>query len=265
MNSRGASHILCGYISVFLFFIAVGSVSAQVSPDQDIMPAAETVSVKIQGDSIIYRFRKRDTVEAHSSAIELRTVPDSIVTKMQGDKSFEYANDPSFWKKEPPQQNSAFIKLLDVIAKSSLLNWLLYLFLAAIILFVLYQVAVVNNFFVFSRKKRATQVTNFEEEILSPDKLDELINDAVHQKDFRLAVRYLYLKTLQLLNERGLIRLDSKLTNHDYVRQVQPQEKRSEFVRLTNLYEYAWYGEYQLTEEQFARAKTNFYNFLDKK
>ena len=38
--------------------------------------------------------------------------------------------------------------------------------------------------------------------------------------DYRTAVRYLYLSTLLLLEERGLFRYDRSLTNREYLRRV---------------------------------------------
>lgn len=231
---------------------------------QEYYNGADTINVRIQGDSIVYRQKAEQTARKSNRDIPIRYVPDSVVARMQNDKVFEYANDPAFWKKEPPPDNSALFKLINWLARSPVIKWLLYIFLAAIILFAIYQVMVVNDFFLFTRPKTKAADPDKTHEELTANNLDDLLEKSLQEKNYRVAVRCLYLKTLQSLHERRLIVLDARSTNHDYISQLKQHNKRLEFIRLTNIYEYAWYGEYALSEQQFELARNSFDKFISR-
>src|SRR5687767_6074346 len=85
---------------------------------------------------------------------EVRYVPDSVAARMKNDKDFAYANDMRYWENEKPRQRSAFDKMLSALWESTALRVILYALLIAAILYVVYHVMVVNNFFIFSRGRR---------------------------------------------------------------------------------------------------------------
>jgi hypothetical protein len=80
-------------------------------------------------------------------------------------------------------------------------------------------------------------------------------------QDYRQATRYLYLISLSLLNEKGLIRWHPEATNHEYILQLRGSAWESPFRYLTGLYEKVWYGEFPLGETQFSRLRVYFDNF----
>lgn len=192
---------------------------------------------------------------------ELRTVPDSVTSKMKKDRDFLYANDPSYWT-EKKVEKSATQKFLERLARSPILKWLLYTFLGVVIIFVLYQVMVVNNFFIFSKHGRKRQDEPAEGEELSQEELDHKLNEAIAAGQYRLAIRYFYLKTLQVLSEKNFIVMHAKSTNRDYILQMQARQEIGDFKRLTNIYEYVWYGEYEPSAQQFSVIESNFKRFI---
>ena len=69
------------------------------------------------------------------------------------------------------------------------------------------------------------------------------------QRDYRSAIRYLYLSSLLTLDERGLIRYDSALTNREHLRQVRERPQLHDLLRaVVNVFEDVWYG-YQAVDE----------------
>ena len=192
---------------------------------------------------------------------ELRTVPDSVTSKMKNDREFLYANDPSYWV-EKKVEKSATQKYFERLARSPILKWILYTFLTAVILFVLFLVMVVNNFFIFSKhgRKRKEELSHGEE--LSQEELDHKLSEAIAAGQYRLAIRYFYLVTLQALSEKNFIVMHAKSTNRDYILQMQERNEGSDFKHLTNIYEYVWYGEYQPSAQQFSVIESNFKRFI---
>jgi hypothetical protein len=71
----------------------------------------------------------------------------------------------------------------------------------------------------------------------------ERAEDSQAEQDYRTAIRYLYLESLLLLDERGLIHYDRSLTNREHLRQVSNQPNVTEALRpVVNTFDRVWYG-----------------------
>jgi hypothetical protein len=120
---------------------------------------------------------------------------------------------------------------------------------------------------VFSRKRMARTA---EPEDGSPHELneiseyDDLIREVENKKEFGLATRYLFLKTLKVLSERGYIHFAPERTNRDYLEEMKSNRFLQEFEKLTRNYEYIWYGKFSVGEERYRHLKEAF-DLFDKK
>lgn len=72
----------------------------------------------------------------------------------------------------------------------------------------------------------------------------KLLKESLENKQYKLAVRYLFLSTLVLLEQQKCLEITQWKAPHDYVREL-PEEKRPGFKLLTDLFEKTWYGDYQ--------------------
>ena len=189
-----------------------------------------------------------------------RKTKNKIRTKKK-DPVFVYANDSTYWEQQEVGEPGKFSRMINAISKSRLLKLLLWVALAVVIIFAIYQVMVANNFFLISRRKRNRSTTNRDEEDLTPDNLEERILEETRNKNYRQAVRYMYLKTLKLLSEYNFITLHAKSTNQDYIRQMYNHSGLVKFRQLTRIYEYVWYGEFDPNESQFNVIRSNFNQF----
>jgi hypothetical protein len=62
-------------------------------------------------------------------------------------------------------------------------------------------------------------------------------------QDYRNAIRYLYLSSLLLLDERGLIHYDRTLTNREHLRQIQHKPQLAEALHpVVDTFDRVWYG-----------------------
>lgn len=85
----------------------------------------------------------------------------------------------------------------------------------------------------------------------------DLAQQSAQSRDYRSAVRYLYLSTLLLLDERGLIHYDSTLTNREHLRQIRNNPQLLEVLRgVVGIFEDVWYG-YAPIDETFYQQYTN--------
>ncbi|HEX8562869.1 MAG TPA: DUF4129 domain-containing protein [Flavobacterium sp.] len=85
-----------------------------------------------------------------------------------------------------------------------------------------------------------------------------LVTETVASGNLRLAVRYYYLWLLKRLSEKGYIHWDVEKTNSDYLHELQNPALQQEFSYLSYLYNYIWYGEFEVDEETFGKTKKAF-------
>ena len=72
------------------------------------------------------------------------------------------------------------------------------------------------------------------------------------QGDYRNAIRYLYLSSLLILDEQGLLRYDRSRTNREYLRSVSSQPQLAGSLRdVINVFDRVWYGFDSVDEETY--------------
>lgn len=191
-----------------------------------------------------------------------RQVPDSVVKEMQKQKEFLYANDPSYWTKPKPRDNSGWDKFFEFMFTSPIMHWVAYGIVVLIVVVILYQVIKVNQFSFFRKKNKKKGDGAADEEELSMEDIDRKLREAIEGNAYRPAVRYLYLKTLHQLNEKEIIKLHAKSTNHEYLRQMRNSANYNDFAHLTSIYEYVWYGQLEPGAEQFEKIHNSFNRFI---
>lgn len=187
-----------------------------------------------------------------------RTVPDSVKTSFRNDKDYAYANDPAYWKKEKPVDNTSFLENLFKVLQSPLARLIVYLLLIGIFVFVAYRILFVLG--VFDRSAGRSSKLHAEHELTntSQDDIMSMLQQAISNGDLRLATRYHYLHLLKILSDRKLIQLHARSTNRDYINQVNGSSIASSFRTLTRIYEHVWYGESPVTAGQYEFIDQHF-------
>ena len=112
-----------------------------------------------------------------------------------------------------------------------------------------------------SSDKNIIPVTDIEANIQSTD-FKTLIASAESENNYRLAVRYYYLWLLKTLTHAEIIEYDVEKTNSDYQNEIASNDIKNKFSYTSYLYNYIWYGEFDVDETQFKKAKNAFINFL---
>ncbi|MCA0959163.1 DUF4129 domain-containing protein [Allomuricauda sp. XS_ASV26] len=97
-----------------------------------------------------------------------------------------------------------------------------------------------------------------DEHIIKNEDIEQLIKNALSDKNYRLAIRYQYLFILQLLSEHEWIDWQQQKTNDDYLEELSTSPLLDDFGRATVLYDYVWYGEFELNWERYTKAETIF-------
>lgn len=92
---------------------------------------------------------------------------------------------------------------------------------------------------------------------LTADSAFQRAQDLAEGRDYRTAVRYLYLSTLLTLDERGLLRYDRSKTNREYLRSVAGQPALAATLReVIDVFDRVWYGFQPLDAASYARYET---------
>lgn len=163
-----------------------------------------------------------------------------------------------------PQVSAPDTGIFTGFLGSGILQVLLWAAAICFVLFLLYRLFLADG--AFKRKTKSTQDDPaVEEEIITQESdFDRLIRQALQNSNYRLALRYQYLRTLHLLAERGMVSLAPDKTNFNYVSEINNPEYRNAFAALTLNYEYAWYGEFDVDRNIYEKIEQNF-SSLNKK
>ncbi len=88
---------------------------------------------------------------------------------------------------------------------------------------------------------------------LTADSAFQRAQELAEGRDFRTAVRYLYLSTLLTLDERGLLRYDRSKTNREYLRSMASQPALAATLReVIDVFDRVWYGFQPLDAASYA-------------
>ncbi len=132
--------------------------------------------------------------------------------------------------------------------------------LLGVLLFLLIRFLIKANTknIVFSRTNPNIVALSEEERILKTEDIQSLIKKAFDEKKFREAIRYYYLYLLKLLMDREFIEWQLQKTNDDYLQELTPDNLQPHFKKVTLLYDYIWYGEFEIDAEGYDQAKSQF-------
>lgn len=211
-----------------------------------------------------------------NTPVTKQSIPISNIKKYKSNKTFNYS------KKAPK------INVLNHIASwlknaiSKFFEWLFgveyakgivkfiftifpYLILAFLIFLLLKFFLKVNTKKLLTGEKEKPE-ENFttDEEIIKKQNINLLINQAVKNKNYRLAIRYYYLLILKNLNKNNYIKWQDQKTNTDYIAEIKVPELKQAFTKITTIYDYVWYGEFPVNAIDFENFKLQFENLNNK-
>jgi hypothetical protein len=260
------------FLSSFLWLFCGDHCFAQRANDTSIISEEKGVgafSLPVpETDTVLKRFSfdsSFDSVRAYKSRQDFKYMRylDSLLRNTRGltvdtislDNSKNVKGRPRLISRGPGSSsafNAPFIKIFF---------WILAVLFIG---FILYKLFLTESF--FKRTPRKVKITEQEpeEKVITSSGYEKLINEAIFNKDFRSAIRYLYLQTLQRLSMSGFIQLSPDKTNYEYVKDLSGKVHQNEFASLTLSYEYVWYGKFDVDREIFNRLQKDFNQYQQK-
>ena len=225
------------------------------------MDSVEMASQTLQ-DSVYIDTESRD-----------KRVYENLKEKYSGEEFvYERSVENSGWWSRFKQWLADFFKdLLNLNSDakaSSFIDIAIKIFYVVIFLLVVYFIvkAIINKegnwVFGKSSDKNIIPVTDIENNIYETD-FKTLIGSAESENNYRLAIRYYHLWLLKTLSKAEIIDYDVEKTNSDYYFEIKQEDTKKEFSYTSYLYNYIWYGEFDIDESQFNKAKNAFTQFLN--
>jgi hypothetical protein len=163
--------------------------------------------------------------------------------------------------KTEEKNNSGLIKILNSLPLKIFFWILAVLFIS----FISYKLFFKNG--IWGKKKNRLITENEEgsfEALEEVSKYDALISEAENKNELNLAIRYLFLKTLRSLTDKGFIDFTADKTNKEYLKEMERNAYYNEFQKLTRNYEYTWYGKFLIDENNYQQLKAAFVSFNEK-
>lgn len=144
----------------------------------------------------------------------------------------------------------------------TVLSVLKYALIAGVIALVIWLFIKLNPGRAFMKPQASPEVILSEDEVIIRDKdIPNLIEQALANDDYRLAIRYYYLWILKLLRDDEIIDYQYEKTNDQYGDEISNPATADRFQQLTHLYDFTWYGDFSVNQHQFRLAKQQFVAF----
>lgn len=198
-----------------------------------------------------------------SGHVVVRKADEATLTELKEDGELNYDTDsPAVWSVWDRFLN----KLNDLI--NSLFYWgdttdwgqfAAFAFIVVVLCMVILRILKIDALKIFygASKTNSAKYAVLEENIHEMD-FDKLIQDALAKKEFRLAIRLIFLQSLKLLADGQHIYWEPGKTNHDYLHEVKAPELKGDFAKLNYYFEWAWYGNFNISQETFNHVKDLF-------
>jgi hypothetical protein len=217
-----------------------------------------------------YAYSQNDSIHYEKDKIDIKKFDQKKLDKYKADKDFQY--------EEIVPEKTWFDKLIKWIVNRllELLRWLfgdrkavgVFKFIVTIfpyvigILMLLLILKVFLNIRTEGIISKAGVIAHInmseDEEIIQNKDIKILIAKALEDDNFRLAIRYHYLFILQQLESKNLIKWELQKTNRDYERELQDKMLKKHFKDITYLYDFVWYGDFNIDKDDFIKAQNRF-------
>jgi Domain of unknown function (DUF4129) len=246
---------------LLLFFLAGGkTLFAQTATDSlqaaDTVQSADSVTVGTAREDVQVNTDTLSAPVADSGYLPGRLcyVPQRQVKSYLENPNYAYANDPAYWAKQPPENPGVLRGLLN----SKIFQWLIFTGIICLVLFGIYQLARENNFSWLMRKGKKNNSEAAEQVQDEEIDYDTAILKYQEEGNYRLAIRYMYLRLIRTVREKTSIPIRDSSTNAEIARALNQHPQAREFRFLTMAYEYIFYGGFSPEQELFDSLKNKF-------
>jgi len=139
------------------------------------------------------------------------------------------------------------------------LEYLIYFLLVILAIYLIVKVLINENFnSIFNKRAKSFHHINLTEEHIETIDVNNLLRTALENSDYRLAIRYQFLLTLQKLSKNDVIQWHFDKTNSDYLNEIAQPTIQQGFKKVTYLYDHIWYGEQTIDLNKYEKSVLDF-------
>ena len=209
------------------------------------------------------------TLQLDTSKVELRSFNKAALRQYSLDKNFQYNERDlpelqlSWWTRFWHWFWRFIGNIFSGIAQNKgswfVFNCLLFIIAGGFLVFIILKILGIDVIRIFRKDSRNIQIPYSESlENIHEISFDSEIESAVANRNYRFAVRLLYLRCLKQLSDAQLIHWQIEKTNTSYLNELDDTEYRQLFGLLTTQFEYIWYGDFSVDGASFQNINTLF-------
>ncbi|MEO8960328.1 MAG: DUF4129 domain-containing protein [Ginsengibacter sp.] len=157
------------------------------------------------------------------------------------------------------------VSAINRILNSAPLQLFFWILAVLFVLFISYRLFAGQSFFKRRKNYLSEKIEeDYPQKLADLSQYDTLIGEAENKGYYNLAVRYLFLRTIKNLTDKGLINFDPSKTNKKYVEEMRGNSDAVGFESLVYNYEYIWYGKFSITDDTYRRLREKYQLFNQK-
>lgn len=261
------------HIIIILFVVLIaGYISAQsaASSKSEIHTAEGSLTQTIVNDSLSIKSSfidsKYSPIKYDSSNIIVRSIDSTKIKAYLKDKDFRYFEDPEYtltlWERIMEWLKRQFAKLFDYESYNSFWDIVIYILIALAVIAIIFGIykSEIKGLFFSNKNKNGLNITESVEDIHSID-FEKMIEDAIAGKNYRYAIRLNYLRSLKVLSDKEIIVWKIDKTNHEFIKEIKPNNLKSKFEIITSDFESIWYGGFEIDYSAYINLQNNYSDF----
>jgi len=246
--------------------IVLATFCASAQQTDSLSVSSDTIMSSISAeDESAYKSGDDDHAAADTALVVTRSFDEQTLQKLKADPELQYGIEAtvgeSLWQRFWRWITDWISSLLNSATTTNFGRLAAYLFLFISLIVIIMMILKVNTMHVFYGDGASpVQQHAFDENIHEMD-FDRLIRDALSKEDYRLGVRLIFLHALKMLSDKNHIHWMQGKTNHDYLSELEGNEVKAGFSELNYFFEYAWYGNFSVTNGVYQNVRKTFDNW----
>lgn len=262
------NYIILRYLLLFLLYFSNSIAFCQDENYDSVFERLQELnSPESLGDTVLnkYNVETEDSLQGykHDKDFAYMKYLDSLLRNTKGLNVDTSGADAGYKRNERSDNKVSKMPVFNIF-DNPVVKIFLWFIAVVLIGFLIYKLFFRSNIFNRNRVYKKKELAEKEENVSDPSHYDELISQAVLNKNFRSAIRYGYLQTLFMLADKGLLQFAADKTNYQYVKELAGKPYQNEFAAITLNYEYVWYGNFEIAEDVYNRMAINYRLFQQK-
>lgn len=239
---------------------------ADSMPEADSLVQAATAEIdstmeeEVEPDTAGFWRLRKDT-----AALVKRGGLSGELQRYRDDKAYQYTLQPaeslSAWERFWRWFWGKWYELMSNEGSRTIVNFLLWVLAIGVLLYVILRLVGADKVALWLGRNQRAGLAMEEVEDIHAIAYTDAIREAEAAGRYREAIRYRFLQAMKALTDKNIIQWHRHKTNVDYARELASHPVLPAFEQVRRIYEYAWYGEFDVTEGMYQAIDPAFQQF----